>query len=675
MDAAPSLLDSLRPLVVLVTLVSVLGAGAMLRRGFRGDRPMVAVLAALGALSVGALALGERAPWLPACVVLAGFALAAVPASLHHAALVARIRGRWRPAARLARAAALAQPTARNRALARTAAVVDRVWSGALDAAAGVAALRALPEVPLLTTQVALLEGFAACRRAAGAAVLAGAYDPATLDELGRPHLAGYAAHLVAALCEAGRFDDAADVLGAMEARARDDAGKKRQIPEECDAFHNRARMALLAHGGEADALAAALRRTSPLRVLVTARDAAALLARAREAPAPRAREHARGVVREAAAALAIERRLANGFSHLRAPAPVTAAFMAANVLAFALAARAGDMLDPDHLLWVGGCHRALVEGSDAWRLVSSAFLHGGAVHLAINVLVGMEFGDIAERFLGPARLAAVYLAAALAGSLAHVLFGQEAVMVGASGAIFGVFGAALAVVGAHRAQVPARWYARQRVRLVSAAVLNLYLGVTVKVVSGSAHAGGFVAGFALAALLLAVERRALPGAPRAWRARAGRVGAGVVAALWVAAGAWAVRGVARSHARPLAAWIPLATTDVTLTDGGGRAVVRVAHPVTWQVAPRPPADNARVGPWIVGPTAQFVSASVYCGVQTAPAEWREPAAREGTYVVVQAPRPRGELALRYYFERGAEGAAGVLVPRLVAATTLVTCR
>ncbi|WP_440069680.1 rhomboid family intramembrane serine protease [Streptosporangium sp. OZ121] len=81
------------------------------------------------------------------------------------------------------------------------------------------------------------------------------------------------------------------------------------------------------------------------------------------------------------------------------------------------------------------------------WRLITGAFLHqplgaGGfaLTHIVFNMWALYAIGPELERRLGSARFLALYLLAALGGSVAVYLFGIAAV--GASGAIYGMFGA-----------------------------------------------------------------------------------------------------------------------------------------------------------------------------------------------------------------------------------------
>jgi membrane associated rhomboid family serine protease len=125
------------------------------------------------------------------------------------------------------------------------------------------------------------------------------------------------------------------------------------------------------------------------------------------------------------------------------------------------------------------------------WRLVTSAFLHGGLLHLAFNMYALYLFGPFVERALGAWRFAAGYLTMAVFSSVVvYVLSPPGTTTVGASGAIFGLF--ALTLVLQLRARVDVTGLL---VLLGINAVLSLRANI-----SWQGHLGGFLAGLVLGA-------------------------------------------------------------------------------------------------------------------------------------------------------------------------------
>jgi membrane associated rhomboid family serine protease len=133
------------------------------------------------------------------------------------------------------------------------------------------------------------------------------------------------------------------------------------------------------------------------------------------------------------------------------------------------------------------------------WRLVSSAFLHYGPLHLGMNMLVLWIIGPPLEEYFGHGRYALVYLVSGLAGAAGALLWSPNALTVGASGAIWGIMGAAL-VLEARRIWV----FGGQAMGLV---VFNLAITFLIPGVSIGGHVGGLVGG-GLCALAFSSLRR-----------------------------------------------------------------------------------------------------------------------------------------------------------------------
>lgn len=136
-------------------------------------------------------------------------------------------------------------------------------------------------------------------------------------------------------------------------------------------------------------------------------------------------------------------------------------------------------------------------------------FLHGGWVHLGVNMLSLAAFGAPVERLLGVPRFVLFYLSAGVVAAAVHVAFYPDSPdpVIGASGAISGVFGAVLMLmrqVGSLSSILPVAgiWIA-----------LNVFFGIFGGTpgaggdpVAWTAHIGGFVYG--LAAIHLFMPRR-----------------------------------------------------------------------------------------------------------------------------------------------------------------------
>lgn len=84
----------------------------------------------------------------------------------------------------------------------------------------------------------------------------------------------------------------------------------------------------------------------------------------------------------------------------------------------------------------------------EAWRIVSSIFLHGGFEHLFFNALALFFFGPVVERTVGRKEFYKIFFIGGIVGSLFYLVlvfvgFSPPIPALGASGAIYGVLGAA----------------------------------------------------------------------------------------------------------------------------------------------------------------------------------------------------------------------------------------
>jgi membrane associated rhomboid family serine protease len=143
-----------------------------------------------------------------------------------------------------------------------------------------------------------------------------------------------------------------------------------------------------------------------------------------------------------------------------------------------------------------------LSSGGELYRIVTSAFLHAGPLHLMLNMFALYVLGTLIEPAIGHLRFVAIYFAALLAGSFgALLLSGSNEVTVGASGAIFGLMGAAF-VIARHRGvdQVASQ--------IGLFVVLNLVFTFSVPGISIGGHIGGLIGGALAALVLIAAERR-----------------------------------------------------------------------------------------------------------------------------------------------------------------------
>jgi membrane associated rhomboid family serine protease len=217
-----------------------------------------------------------------------------------------------------------------------------------------------------------------------------------------------------------------------------------------------------------------------------------------------------------------------------RYPPAVTTTLIAANCALFLFQIS----LSPDELEWflvnfaliparyfvpeaLGLAEPTLI---DYLPFATNMFLHGGWLHLILNMWTLWLFGPAIEDRVGAGRFLAFYLACGVAAALAHVVFNLPSTVpaVGASGAIAGVLGCFMRLFPLARVivlvpvlfiplffEVPALvfvglWFLIQLFQ----GAFELLLPSSGGGVAWWAHIGGFVAGLLLSPLLQRSERR-----------------------------------------------------------------------------------------------------------------------------------------------------------------------
>jgi membrane associated rhomboid family serine protease len=189
---------------------------------------------------------------------------------------------------------------------------------------------------------------------------------------------------------------------------------------------------------------------------------------------------------------------------------------LAAAIAAIELVLQLGDrglLFDPSlrrRLFMVGAFWGGLLRGAEPvfplqpyTMFVSHAFLHGGFLHMAMNVAVLLGLGRfVADRY-GAGAVLPTFLAGAVAGAVAFALLSPSPLpMVGASGAVFAFLGVwtyrdwrALRARGASARPVVTR------VLVLVGLNAAMFLALS-GMLAWEAHLGGFLAGLIAGAVL-----------------------------------------------------------------------------------------------------------------------------------------------------------------------------
>jgi rhomboid protease GluP len=133
------------------------------------------------------------------------------------------------------------------------------------------------------------------------------------------------------------------------------------------------------------------------------------------------------------------------------------------------------------------------------WRLVMAIFLHGGLLHIGMNMWVLMDIGPQIEEVFGSARYFFIYVATGVVGFAVSSASGH--LSVGGSASLLGLIGVMLAVTTKHGG---AQMQMLRNHLLRWLLYIGLF-GLFVRGIDNWAHAGGLAAGFLLGRIM--VER------------------------------------------------------------------------------------------------------------------------------------------------------------------------
>jgi len=168
-------------------------------------------------------------------------------------------------------------------------------------------------------------------------------------------------------------------------------------------------------------------------------------------------------------------------------PGVVSMTLIGINVVAFLIQIATGDR--GSDIYQHGAMQGYVVADGDYWRLLTSAFLHAGFLHIAFNMYALYLFGPFVERALGTWRFIVAYVTMAIFASVfVYVLTDPLTVTIGASGAVFGLFGMALIFLLKAKQDVTT---------LLVLLAINAFLSTRGNI-SWQGHLGGFVIGCVL---------------------------------------------------------------------------------------------------------------------------------------------------------------------------------
>lgn len=174
----------------------------------------------------------------------------------------------------------------------------------------------------------------------------------------------------------------------------------------------------------------------------------------------------------------------------------ITYLLIAINIIVFMLMYIIGNgSEDTTTLLKFGANFGLYTKAGDYYRLLTSAFIHIGIIHILCNMYALFSLGPTIEHFFGKVKYLIIYLYSAIIGSLFVLIFqGDNTIAAGASGAIFGLFGSLLYFGYSYRGYMGNRVISQ----ILPVIVINLIIGFTTPGISNAAHIGGLIGGFVI---------------------------------------------------------------------------------------------------------------------------------------------------------------------------------
>jgi rhomboid protease GluP len=171
----------------------------------------------------------------------------------------------------------------------------------------------------------------------------------------------------------------------------------------------------------------------------------------------------------------------------------ITIALISVNVIMYIITAiLSGDIIDSDirALIFLGAKVNELISSGEYYRLITAMFLHGGMMHLLLNMYALNALGPFVEKVYGSTKYVIIYFVAGIVSSIFSYMF-SEGVSIGASGAIFGLFGA----VFIFSLKMKDRVGKGMLKNIISVIGINIFIGISIPNIDNLAHLGGLIGG------------------------------------------------------------------------------------------------------------------------------------------------------------------------------------
>ena len=146
------------------------------------------------------------------------------------------------------------------------------------------------------------------------------------------------------------------------------------------------------------------------------------------------------------------------------------------------------------------GLSKVFIDDGQWYRIVTSGFLHFSIFHIAMNMLLLWQLGQILEPMLDRVRFLLLYFGAMFGGAAGALLLQPDGLTGGASGAVFGLM-AAVTVAYKRRGINP------MDTGIGTLLVINLVITFLIPGISVGGHLGGALTGAGIGYVMLAPRR------------------------------------------------------------------------------------------------------------------------------------------------------------------------
>lgn len=171
----------------------------------------------------------------------------------------------------------------------------------------------------------------------------------------------------------------------------------------------------------------------------------------------------------------------------------VTISLIAVNIIYFLISAvLSGGIFDIDSrvLVFLGAKYNSGIASGQYYRLITCMFLHGGILHIALNMYSLYAIGPLVERIYGKVKFLMIYFVSGITASLMSYIM-SPGISIGASGAIFGLLGACL-VLAVKMKKIIGKSFLSN---ILSVIAINLVIGFGIPNIDNFAHIGGLLGG------------------------------------------------------------------------------------------------------------------------------------------------------------------------------------